>query len=262
MFKHITLLLWSGGLLASLAAHADAIIDEPLGEPVERHLSDERPPTQWSHDPALLENEAGDRLETREVVGEKLETVKLTDVVPPIRFESGVANIPAGYVERLGKMLDTMRDRRNVRLHFVGHADSQPLSDSLARVYGDNAGLSRERAGEVAEFFKLALTLPPEAISFEWAGDTHPIASNTTADGRAQNRRVEVEVWYDQPVESTREEEVVVTEDFKRIKVCRVETVCKLRYLEGHERRARVRNLIGPLHYEDDTTTVTEAFTL
>jgi flagellar motor protein MotB len=261
MNKRISLLLWSSGLLASLVVNADAIIDAPLGEPVERHLSDDRPPTQWSHDPALLATETGDRLETREVVGAKLETVKLKDVVPPIRFESGVADIPGGYVERLGKVLDGMRDRRNVRLHFVGHADSQPLSDSLTRVYGDNAGLSRERAGEVAEFFKLALALPPEAISFEWAGDTQPVASNATADGRAQNRRVEVEVWYDQPVEAVRQEEVLVTEDFKRVKVCRIETVCKMRYLEGHERRARVRNLVAPLHYEDDATTVSDDFT-
>jgi hypothetical protein len=94
-----------------------------------------------------------------------------------------------------------MRDRRNVRLHFVGHADSQPLSGALTQVYGDNSGLSRERAGEVAEFFKLALGLPPEAISFEWAGDTQPIASNATAAGRAQNRRVEVEVCT-KPVEA------------------------------------------------------------
>ncbi len=154
-----------------------------------------------------------------------------------------------------------MRDRRNVRVHFVGHADSQPLSEGLARVYGDNAGLSRERAGEVAEFFQLALGLPPEAISFEWAGETRPIASNATSDGRALNRRVEVEVWYDQPKESLREEEVLVAADFKQIKVCRVETVCKMRYMEGHSRRARVRNLVAPLRYEDDTTGLTEEFT-
>ena len=65
---------------------------------------------------------------------------------------------------------------------------------SLAQVYGDNRGLSRERAGEVAEFLQRALALPPEAISFEWAGDTQPIASNATEEGRALNRRVEVEV--------------------------------------------------------------------
>jgi len=261
MYKRISLLLLSC-LMATLAVvHAEDVVDSPLGEPVERHLDDYQPFGKWIRDPAMLESETGDRLETQQVVGEELETVKLTEVVPPIRFESGVADIPGGYVERLGQILDGMRDRRNVRVHFVGHADSQPLSQGLAQVYGDNAGLSRERAGEVAEFFQLALGLPPEAISFEWAGDTRPIASNTTADGRALNRRVEVEVWYDQPKESLREEEVLVAADFKQIKVCRVETVCKMRYLEGHARRARVRNLVAPLRYEDDTAGLTEEFT-
>jgi len=261
MFKRISLLPLSCLLMAALAAPAEDVVDSPLGEPVERHLDDYQPFGTWTRDPALLESEAGDRLETQQVVGEELETVKLTDVVPPIRFESGVADIPGGYVERLGQILDGMRDRRNVRVHFVGHADSQRLSEGLARVYGDNAGLSRERAGEVAEFFQLALGLPPEAISFEWAGETRPIASNATADGRALNRRVEVEVWYDQPKESLREEEVLVAADFKQIKVCRVETVCKMRYMEGHSRRARVRNLVAPLRYEDDTAGLTGEFT-
>jgi flagellar motor protein MotB len=261
MIKRISLLLLSLGLASSPAARAEEVVDSRLGEPVERHLDDYQPYGVWTQDPAQLESEAGDRLETRQVVGEELETVKLTDVVPAIHFESGVAKIPGGYVERLGRILDGMRDRRNVRVHFVGHADSQPLSDTLARVYGDNAGLSRERAGEVAEFFRLALSLPPEAISFEWVGDTKPVASNATEAGRALNRRVEVEVWYDQPKEALREQEVLVTDDFKRVKVCRVETVCKLRYQEGHERRARVRNLVAPLHFEDDSSGVTEAFT-
>ena len=35
-------------------------------------------------------------------------------------------------------------------------------------------------------------------------------------------------------------EEIVVAADIKRVKVCRTETVCKLRYREGHERRARI----------------------
>jgi broad specificity phosphatase PhoE len=58
------------------------------------------------------------------------------------------------------------------------------------RAFEDNAGLSRERAGEVAEYFKTVLELPPEAISYEWAGDTQPIASNASAEGRAQARRL------------------------------------------------------------------------
>jgi len=84
----------------------------------------------------------------------------------------------------------------------------------------------------VAEFFKKALGLPPESITYEWAGDKQPIASNDTEEGRALNRRVEVEVWYDEPREALVDKEVVVADDFKRIKVCRMETVCKLSYQE------------------------------
>ena len=153
-----------------------------------------------------------------------------------------------------------MQHLQNVRLHLVGHADDEPLSPGLSRVFGDNEGLSAERAGEVAEYLKTALGLPPEAISFEWAGDTQPIASNATPEGRAQNRRVEVEVWYDEFEEKIGIEEVVVPQEIKRVKICRTETVCKLRYLEGHERRARVRNLIAPLHYGDEAAEVPEEF--
>ena len=60
------------------------------------------------------------------------------------------------------------------------------------------------------------------------------------------NRRVEVEVWYDEVAEKLTLEEVLVPHEIKSVKVCRMETVCKLRYVEGHARRARVQNLIAP----------------
>jgi flagellar motor protein MotB len=259
MRNHVLLPLLCG-LMIGEAALAQMPDEPSLGEGVERHLSSDEPVNQWVHDPAVYANEAGDRFEVREVVGEALETVKLTNVIPPIRFESGVADIPQEYVDLLRKVLDDMRDRRNVRLHLVGHADDQRLSEALARVYGDNAGLSRERAGEVAEFLQRALVLPPEAVTYEWAGDTRPIATNATEEGRARNRRVEVEVWYDEPKERLAQQEVLVAEQFKKVKVCRMETLCKLRFMDGHERRARVKNLVPPLHYADETTDVSPEF--
>jgi len=265
MRQHRCLPLIVGLLLAAstAAARADeaAPVDESKpGEQVERHLSGDQTFRQWSQDPDRLGSERGDQIVVRQVVGEKVETIKLRNVVPPIRFESGVADIPPDSVDRLARILETMRYRRHVRVHFVGHADSQRLSDPLARVFGDNAGLSRERAGEVAEHFKTKLRLPPEAITYEWAGDTRPIASNQTEEGRALNRRVEVEVWYDEVRDALVDKEVVVAEDIKRINVCRMETICKLRYREGHERRARVRNLVAPLHYEDEAIPISEDF--
>jgi flagellar motor protein MotB len=244
----------------AIADPPDPPAENKPGEAVERHLPGDQPFSLWSQDPKGLQKDQGDRLETRKIEGEKLETVKLHNVVPPIHFESGVAKIPSGTVEQLTKILESMRYRKNVRVHFVGHADSQRLSSELARQFGDNAGLSRERAGEVAEYFKKTLALAPDAITYEWVGESQPIASNDTEEGRAQNRRVEVEVWYDEVRKAATEQEVLISDDSKRIKVCRTETVCKLRYKEGQEKRARVRNLIVPLRYEDDTTPISEAF--
>ncbi len=253
-------LLISGLFLAPLAAHSATVEEAPLGETVERHLPSDEPFMQWVQDPERVETDQGDTLENRETVRNELETVKLTDLVPPIRFESGVADIPGTTVIALGEILERMKHRKNVRLHLIGHADNQPLSDALARIYGDNAGLSRERAGEVAEYFQTALALPAEAISYEWAGDTLPVASNATEAGRALNRRVEVEVWYDEVRERVAQEEVLVPHEIKRVKVCRVETVCKLRYREGHAHRARVQNLIAPLHFDEESIDVSEDF--
>ena len=163
----------------------------------ERILPSDAPLTEWVVDPEVLETQRADRIEEQEVMAPAIETVKLKDIVPPIRFESGVADISPTSVEKLRKTLDDMQHLANVRLHLVGHADDQPLSRSLAAQFGDNEGLSKERAGEVAEHLQRALALPPESIAYEWAGDARPIAPNTSAEGRAKNRRVEVEVWYD-----------------------------------------------------------------
>ncbi|HEY6011230.1 MAG TPA: OmpA family protein [Nitrospirota bacterium] len=181
-------------------------------------------------------------------------------MVPPIHFRKGEADIPEEYVALLRGVLEKMRGRTNVRLHFVGHADPQRLSGPLQAKYGDNTGLSKERAGTTAEYFQRALGLPPEAISYEGMGDTKPVASNATEAGRAQNRRVEVEVWYDEIGEKMVEKEVIVPRQVNRVKVCRTETVCKLRYKEGHSHRARIKNVIAPMHYDESMVTVPEEF--
>ncbi len=249
-----------GFCLAASAAAAEPIVEARPGRNVERHMSGDADLRQWSQDPERLATEISDRLEQREVLRDQAQTVKLKNVVPPIRFASGEADIPPTWIERLRGILEGMRHLDNVRLHLVGHADDQPLSESLAGVYGDNRGLSEERAGQVAEFLQAALALPPEAISFAWAGASQPIASNATEEGRARNRRVEVEVWYDEIGKTVAVEDVVTPRDVKRVKVCRTETVCKLRYREGHARRARVRNVIEPFHFGEERVDVPPRF--
>jgi flagellar motor protein MotB len=230
------------------------------GEAAEMHLPTDRPLTPWVHAPAIFTKDEGDRTELREVVLQEATTIKLDNLVPPIHFGLGRIEITEEYLKKLREVLDKMRGRSNVRLHFVGHADSLPLRGDLIAIYGDNIGLSRERAGNVAEYCQRALSLPPEAISYEGLGDSRPVASNATEEGRQQNRRVEVQVWYDEIGEKQTEKEVIVPREGNRIKVCRTETVCKLRYKDGHSHRARIKNLTAPLHYDKGMLSVPEEF--
>jgi flagellar motor protein MotB len=247
-------------LLLPMVASGQDVDETPMGEGVERHLSNDIDFMQWVQDPERFATEASDEIETRETLKDGFETIKLSNVVAPIRFESGVAQIPKGTVEALGKILNGMKDRLNVRLHLVGHADNQPLSPRLVKIYVDNMGLSQERAGEVAEHMQTALALPAEALSYSWQGELDPVASNSTEVGRAQNRRVEVEVWYDEIRDQVGLEEYLVEHEVETVKVCRIETVCKLRYVDGHAKRARVQNLIAPLFYGAEAIEVNDAF--
>jgi flagellar motor protein MotB len=248
------------GAEAALSEETGVRETDVRGEAAEMHLPADQSLTPWIHDPAIFEKDEGDRTEMRKVVEPDVKTIKLNNLVPPVHFGLGEVEITENYLKILRGVLDSMRDRANVRLHFLGHADSLPLRGELIKIYGDNVGLSRERAGTVAEYCQRALNLPPEAISYEGLGDSHPVADNTTEKGRQLNRRVEVQVWYDEISQKQVEKEVVVPREVNRIKVCRTETVCKLRYKNGHAHRARVKNMIPPLHYDKGMLGVPEKF--
>ena len=265
LLKHSVAILC---LYVVTAANAEAGLSAETGiretdaskEAVEKHLPTDQSMTPWIHDSAIFEKDEGDRTEIRKVMEQDVKTIKLDNLVPPIHFDLGEVEITEDYLKLLRNVLDSMRGRTNVRLHFVGHADSLPLRGDLIEQYSDNVGLSRERAGTVAEYCQRALNLPPEAISYEGLGDSRPVGSNATEEGRQLNRRVEVQVWYDEVSEKEVEKEVVVPREINRIKVCRTETVCKLRYKDGHAHRARVKNLISPLHYDKGMLSVPEEF--
>ena len=222
--KFTSLLALSVVLLPAVSLANDD--EKPIGEAAERHLSLDGPQTKWVQDPDRVDTELGDSIELRETLVDALETIKLSNLVPPVHFQTGVADIPDTTVASLADILERMQDRLNVRLHLVGHADNRPLSPRLIEIYGDNAGLSQERAGQVAEHFQTALALPPEAISYEWAGDTKPVGSNLTEEGRALNRRVEVEVWYDEIAEQVALEEILIPHEIQQVKA-RASATCR-----------------------------------
>jgi chemotaxis protein MotB len=73
-----------------------------------------------------------------------------------------------------------------------GYTDNAPIGAALARQgITSNQILSQKRAENVMEYI-VSQGLDPNLISAQGFGDSNPIAPNDTAQGRAQNRRVEL----------------------------------------------------------------------
>ena len=233
----------------------------PLGENTEKHFPPNQEFTLWTQDDTYFKPKEDDKVVIKKVLEKEVETHKLEGKVPDIDFKSGEVNIPDSYVEKLRDILNEMRNRTNVRLHFIGHSDADKLGPGLRAKYINNIGLSKYRAQETAEYFQRELDLPPDGVSFDGVGDSKPIASNNTEAGKRKNRRVEVQVWYDEITEKAVEKEIIVAaKSLNRLKVCRKETVCKLSYKDGNARRARLQHLVKPLRTEVGQAGVPDEF--
>lgn len=83
-----------------------------------------------------------------------------------------------------------------VQLEVVGHTDSVPVR-TQGLPFTDNQSLSLLRALSVARILSEELGVPPASVTVRGEGARLPVASNDTAEGRAQNRRVEINIIAD-----------------------------------------------------------------
>ena len=110
-----------------------------------------------------------------------------------ILFASGKADLvkqAVPIVNKLGKILE--KYNRNV-IEVEGHTDNVPFRYSAK--YENNEVLSVYRALAVTDQLRKNKNLNPKYIKFAGRGDYVPVADNSTAEGRAQNRRVEIKIY-------------------------------------------------------------------
>ena len=115
-----------------------------------------------------------------------------------IRFASGKSDLSQAALDELEQKLAALADKQNVRVRFIGHTDNERLSARTASIYGSNLGLSEARARQVADAVARQLDLSGYKLEIEGRGDQEPIASNDTPEGMAANRRVTIELIYDE----------------------------------------------------------------
>ena len=122
------------------------------------------------------------------VVVETVVVKEETIVVRDVHFEFNSAKLTAADKDKLNVIAARLKkDAANAQLKVTGYTDSVG-SDAY------NLKLSKERAHSVVEYL-IASGIPrSQFVSVAGAGESHPVASNSTPEGRAQNRRTEIQI--------------------------------------------------------------------
>ena len=103
-------------------------------------------------------------------------------------FDSGSAAIkPSGY-QLLNTIIESLAQYSNP-LRIEGHTDNRPISTAQ---FPSNWELSMARASSVLRYMLKTYELDPGTLSAAGYGEFRPAADNTTDEGRAKNRRVDI----------------------------------------------------------------------
>jgi chemotaxis protein MotB len=107
-------------------------------------------------------------------------------------FESGSSEIPEDAYPIMDKISAILEQYDSNIIEIEGHTDNVPM---YSEKYEDNDVLSMYRALTIANYIRDHSTLNPAYVKSSGRGDYVPIADNSTEEGRARNRRVEIKIY-------------------------------------------------------------------
>lgn len=107
-------------------------------------------------------------------------------------FDSGKAVLTEDALTIVDNLSKILAQYDNNIIEIEGHTDNVPMSSGT---YENNDVLSMYRALYVADRIREVTDLNPAYIKSAGRGEYVPIADNSTAEGRARNRRVEIKIY-------------------------------------------------------------------
>src|SRR5215510_2496538 len=124
-------------------------------------------------------------------IGRFQEAIKFT-LNSDLLFRSGSWEMAPRGKDLIAKLAPKLAPYQQNKLVVNGYTDNAPISPALKKHgVASNEVLSQKRAEAVMQYL-VSQGVKPDMIAARGFGEANPIASNNTAQGRAQNRRVEV----------------------------------------------------------------------
>ncbi len=143
--------------------------------------------TQQKIAQALREQIAAQDIKIEEIEGK----LRMT-LLDTILFATGRAQLNAKGQKTLLQVAASLRDNSEQSILVEGHTDNVPIGPGVKKRFATNWELSAARATAVVRFLQDRGGVAPERLSACGESAYRPVASNETAEGRSQNRRIEL----------------------------------------------------------------------
>ncbi len=108
-----------------------------------------------------------------------------------ILFDSGKADVKPDGIAILHKMIDTLKAVKDKAIRIEGHTDNVQITGALTKQFATNWELSAARAINVTKYLQQQ-GIDPAILSAAAFSEFKPVADNSTKEGRAKNRRIEI----------------------------------------------------------------------
>ncbi len=145
-----------------------------------------------------LENEMRADLESKDVTISKLQGKLTVNILDRVMYDSGEAVLKPDGQAVLRKVAAILAGHPELKIHVIGHTDNVPIRPSAHSRFASNWELSTARALAAVHFLTEQAGVDPHRVGAVGYGEFRPIADNSTAEGRAKNRRIAITILPDE----------------------------------------------------------------
>jgi chemotaxis protein MotB len=180
---------------AALAAEAKAELEVAKTESAElstKLAEAEKEMATVSKTKNTLEDEMRAALQSKDITISQLQGKLTVNILDHVLFDSGEGSLKVEGQEVLRRLAAVLTAHTNRALHVIGHTDNVPIRASARSRYASNWELSTARATTAVRFLHEQAGVNPKQLGALGYGEFHPIADNSTPEGRAKNRRIAV----------------------------------------------------------------------
>lgn len=139
-----------------------------------------------------MEDQMRSALQSKDVTISELQGKLTVNILDRVLFASGEAELKPEGEQVLAQIAGVLTQHTNRQIYVIGHTDNVPIRATSFSRFGSNWELSTARATSAVRYLTEKAGVDPAKLAAVGYGEYHPIADNSTAEGRAKNRRIAI----------------------------------------------------------------------